>query len=117
MEAASLHDNTYVDFCPSAGIDTRLPFQIDIQGLDGASGHSATVWLTGGNPVPASINGKTTSKRGVSLRLTRKHHVSSLEILRLSKGAFAFGCLASLVIGILALVAMLPRRRNTSAGN
>jgi hypothetical protein len=116
VEAASLRDNTYVDFCPDGGINTQHPFQIDIQGLDGTSGHAATVWMTGGNPIPATINGTTSSKRGVSLRLTRKHHVRPLEILQLSKGAFAFGCFVSLVIGMLALTAMLPRYRDTSAG-
>lgn len=111
INAANL-GNTYTEFCPDSGLNTKRPFQIDIDGIDSPHGHAATVWLTKSNPVPATVNGARIGGRGMAFRLTYQRHIGPWIIAKIGHGAFAFGCLCTLGISLLALIAI--RRVMTS---
>jgi len=111
IDASSLRDNAFVDFCPSAGLDGSQPFQVSVDGVDGTYGHAATVWLGNSALEPALVNGKPVGGRSTTLQLTYRNQLGPLEILRLSRGAFAFACLCSLAIGMLVLVAVRLQQR------
>jgi hypothetical protein len=111
VDASSLRDNKFVDFCPSTALDSNQSFQVSVDGVDSTDGHAATLWLAKTKLDPALINGKPTGDRSMELQLTYRHKVGRLEILRLDRGAFAFASLCSLIIGTIALLAALRWRK------
>jgi hypothetical protein len=110
LDASSLRDNKFVDFCPSAGLDSSQPFQVSVDGIDSIDGHAATLWLGNSDLDPALVNGKPAGGRSTTLQLTYRNQLGPPEILRSSRGAFAFACLCSLAIGMLVLVAVRLQR-------
>jgi hypothetical protein len=107
---ASRLRNAFKDFCPTSGLDAALPFGLEIRGIDSVNGSAATLWLAKSKLPPAVVNGKPIGDRGLVVQLSYLHHMGPLQILRLDRGAFAFTCACSLVIGMLVLAAV--RRRH-----
>lgn len=104
IDAGDLQDNSYVDFCLDSNFDTQREFKVDVQGIGGIPGKSATLWLTSASPGQAHIKGKGGVGLGMAFKLSSKQHLSLAEMIKLGHGAFALGWLCSLLTGILVLV-------------
>ena len=113
IPAADLVDNDYVDFCPRDGIDIDHPAVIDVRGIDGRTGSSATVWLVRSKLGPASVQGNNIGKRSLALQLTYMRRVGPREAGFLGHGGFLLASLCSVGIGGLAFLAIgqVPVRR------
>ncbi|HVI57332.1 MAG TPA: hypothetical protein VM619_00455 [Luteimonas sp.] len=99
-----LVDNAYRHFCPGA-FSSRRPFQLEVRGVNGKPGQSATLWLVedtrlGSTKFPL---GHGTPGKSMALQGSTRHHVDSVGIARIDHGAWLFGWLCTLAIGIVAL--------------
>jgi hypothetical protein len=98
-----LADNTYVDFCPDAGIAINRDFRIAIRGLDGKPGFSPTLWLVQSKLAPARVGSDTIGQRSLAVQLLRLQKVGMRDIATVGGGAFLVACLCSLAIVLLLL--------------
>lgn len=106
IPAADLVDNEYVDFCPRGGIDVDRSAVIDIRGIGGHSGDSATAWLTRSKLEPASVQGGHVGKRSLAIQLTYMQRIGPRQAASLGHGVFLLACACSVGIGGLAFVAL-----------
>lgn len=109
IESGTLHKG-YRRFCPSAGLRNDQPLHITLTGIGGERGKSPTAWLSHSDQLkPATVNGQRLKKRSLHLRLAYFHRVTPMETASLDKGAYAFACLASLLIALAAILALFGR--------
>ena len=99
-------ENAYRNFCPKRRLISTEPFQVSITGVDSVRGHAATVWLSRSEMPPAMVNGKTLGDRSLVFRLTFGRHVGPAALAGIGHGAFLLGCLLTLGISLLALLAI-----------
>jgi hypothetical protein len=109
VAASGLGDNRYRHFCPEAGFDATQPFRVGVLGVDGKPGRSATFWLVddtrfGSAQAPA---GQSPEGKSIALQGSVKQHVGPAAIFRIDHGAWVFGWLCTIAIGIVALRAGL----------
>jgi hypothetical protein len=109
VAADRLADNRYRNFCPDAGFEPAQPFRVEVHGIDGEPRRSATLWLVGdkrfGNAeTPA---GQSPEGKALALQGSVKQRVEPAGILRIDHGAWVFGWLCMLAIGIVVLCAGL----------
>lgn len=100
-----LADNSYRDFCPETGFEANRPFRVDVRGVDGKPGQSPTFWLVGDTRFGTADMPHGQGPEGLSIALqgSARQHVGPAGMLRIDRGAWVFGLLCSLVIGIAAL--------------
>lgn len=103
VNTTELDDNSFVDLCLDAPMDAGKPFALEVIGLNGKTGSSATVWLTSSSKANVNVNGKELHGFGLALRLSKEKRLTAGDLIRLDGGAFAAGFLLSFLIGILAL--------------
>lgn len=104
VDAGDLQDNAFRYFCPRERFILTEPFALEIKGLDGRAGDSATLWLTGDTRLGTATLG-TGAPTGKALALdvaTRRRH-AGLALLSIDHGAFLFGWLCTLLAGVIAL--------------
>lgn len=107
-----LRDNKFSYFCPGEHFKPAEEFSILIEGMDGVSGSSATVWLTTDASLGrAEANGRSL-ERGLSLQIAREVRMTPAKLIRLDHGAFLIGWLCTLLTG---LAVLLWLRQNKSA--
>ncbi len=114
VDTSRLEDNSFVDLCLDKPMDARKPFALEVLGLDGKPGSSATVWLTSSSGASVNVNGKELHGFGLALRLSKEERLTARDLFRLNGGAFAAGFLLSLLIGVLALVSFSNQGMNGS---
>jgi hypothetical protein len=113
-----LSDNSYRHFCPDAGFDPDDPFRVEIHGIDGKPGHSATFWLVGDTrfghaEIPP---GQGPQDASIALQGSAIQHVGPVGMLRIDHGAWVFGWLCTMVIGIVAIRVGLADANDRSSG-
>lgn len=111
MRSAYLKDNEFKYFCPRKGIAAGQEFEIAISGVGIKPGHAPTAWLTEDTRFgTATING-VDQKASLSLRFASYREVTLRHILSLDRGAYIFGWLISVLIGVTAIMAVEPSTR------
>jgi hypothetical protein len=110
VAAWRLQDNAYRHFCPDAAFSAYRPYRIEVRGVDGKPGDSATVWLVADTRLGIAQVSPANLPQGRSMALQGSHrtHVVAAGIARVDRGAFLFGWLCTLAIGIIALVSAFP---------
>lgn len=115
VAASHLADNQYRHFCPEAGFAPERPFRVEVHGVDSKPGRSATLWLVGDTRFGAAIapSGQSPEGKSIALQGSVKQHVGPLGILRIDRGAWVFGWLCTVGVGIVALRAGLAETRES----
>lgn len=114
VNSRKLIDNRFRYFCPDAAVRLDVPFDIRISGGKGRPGKSPTLWLVDDVSLgKARLNGEGVQK-GVSLKLSERTRIGVSDMLRAGNGAFLFGWLCTVLIGLVALGYVL-RSRTSSA--
>lgn len=100
-----LVDNGYRHFCPMA-FSAHRPFQLEVSGVNGKPGRSATLWLVEdtrfGNAELFPEQGA--QGKAISLQGSIRHRASAAGIARIDHGAWLIGWLCTLAIGITTLL-------------
>ena len=106
VETDDLVDNSYRHFCPEAAFSAYRPYRIEVSGVDGKPGKSATFWMVddarfGTVQLEA---GEQPRNKAMALQGTARRHTAPAQIVRIDHGAWLIGWLCTLAIGIVALV-------------
>jgi hypothetical protein len=109
VAASELVDNAVRYFCPEQGMRADAPFTVSINGENGVSGSAATVWLTRDTSL-GLVEGRPDG-RALALRVSRKVRVTAHTIARAQHHAFLVSWSATLLIGLVALMALGSTRR------
>jgi hypothetical protein len=105
VDGASLEDNAYRHFCPGADFRVDRPFELRVTGVDGQPGDSATLWLVNDRRYgAANLHGDGPEGKALALQIGTRTHVGPLAILRIDHGAFLFGWISTLLIGMVAVL-------------
>jgi hypothetical protein len=108
MRSAHIKDNEFKYFCPSGGIAAGRQFEIAVEGAGTKAGHAPTAWLTGDTRFgDTTING-VEQKASLSLRFASFREITTRHIIHFDRGAYFFGWLTSVLIGLAAIMAMGP---------
>lgn len=104
VRAARLADNSFRYFCPGPGFSVGDPFQLQVSGINGKPGTSATVWLTEDTRL-GTLESENQAITGMALTLdlVENRQVGLAEALRVNRGAFLFGWLCTLVVAVIVL--------------
>lgn len=105
VAVGQLGDNAYRYFCPDGEFEADRPFRVEIHGVEGKPGRSATFWLVGDSRFGTAEMppGQGPEGKSIALQGARKQSVGPTGILRIDRGAWVFGWLCTLAIGIVAL--------------
>ncbi len=114
VEADDLIDNSYRHFCPNAAFSAYRPYRIEVLGVDGEPGKSATFWLVddarfGTAQLPP---GEHPRNKSMALQGSAKRHTGPAEMVRIDRGAWLIGWLCTLIAGIVALASGFGAVRN-----
>jgi hypothetical protein len=115
VEFDGLADNSYRHFCPDTGFSPYRPFHVEVHGVSGKPGRSATLWLVddtrfGHATMPSE---QRPQGKAIALQGSTRQHVDPASIVRIDHGAWLIGWLCTLVIGITALLTGLQGARQT----
>lgn len=109
VAASELIDNAVRYFCPKQGIKTDAPFTVSINGENGVSGSAATVWLTRDTSL-GLVEGRPDG-RALALRVSRAVRITAHTIAKAQHHVFLVSWSATLLIGLVALMALGSARR------
>lgn len=105
VRASRLADNRFRYFCPGPAFSAWEPFHLQVSGINGEAGRSATLWLTGDTRL-GTLEGQDEALEGMSLELdlVEDRTVGLNETLGVNRGAFLFGWLCTLLIAGVVLL-------------
>lgn len=115
VAADELIDNSYRHFCPDAAFDALQPYLIEVRGMDGKPGKSATLWLVGDTRLGIArlSAGEHPPGKSLALQGSTRQRIGPAEIVRIDHGSWVVGWLCTLVIGTAALVRGFRGARET----
>jgi hypothetical protein len=109
--SAYVKDNEFKYFCPRKGIAAGQEFEIAMSSVGIKSGHAPTAWLTEDTRLGTAMINGIDQKASLSLRFASYREVTLRHILSLDRGAYIFGWLISVLIGVAAIMAVEPSTR------
>lgn len=113
VSAARLVDNKYRYFCPDQPFAAQEEFDLRISGVDGQPGNAATLWLVDDTRLgTARLGGDAVADKALALEVTARKRIGFASMVRVNAGAFAFGWVCTLLVGVVALrSAFAPARQ------
>lgn len=105
VSAADLADNSFRYFCPDADFMAREPFHLQVTGVDGEPGRSATLWLVGDTRLgQVDTEADNIAGKALALDVTARERIAFGTMLRVNHGTFLFGWICTVLVGVLALL-------------
>ncbi|MGY0797610.1 hypothetical protein ACW7G0_00870 [Lysobacter sp. A286] len=105
VSAADLADNSFRYFCPDAAFIVREPFHLQVTGVDGEPGRSATLWLVGDTRLgQVDTEADNIAGKALALDVTARERIAFGTMLRVNYGAFLFGWICTVLVGVFALL-------------
>ena len=100
-----LVDNSYRHFCPDTAFSADRQFDVEIHGVSGKPGQSATLWLVDDTRFGRAELSPEQRPQGkaIALQGSARQHIGPASMVRIDHGAWLIGWLCTLVIGITAL--------------
>src|SRR5690606_15760067 len=99
VAAADLADNTFRYFCPDADFMAGEAFHLQIIGVDGEPGRSATLWLVDDNRLgQVDTEAGDIAGKALALDVAARERIGFGTMLRVNHGAFLFGWLCTVVV-------------------
>ncbi len=107
VAADALIDNSYRHFCPDTEFDAYRPYLVEVRGMDGTPGKSATLWLVSDTSLGVAQlpTGEHPPDKSLALQGSTRRHIGPPEVVRIDHGSWLVGWLCTLAAGVVALVA------------
>ncbi|MFP7724719.1 MULTISPECIES: hypothetical protein [Novilysobacter] len=104
VNVAGLADNKFRYFCPDDAFAAEQDFDLRISGVDGQPGNAATLWLVDDTRLgTARLGGDAVADKALALEVTTRERIGIASMIRVNAGAFAFGWVCTLLVGVVAL--------------
>ncbi len=112
VDMSHLADNTFRHYCPDTGFYPYQPFTVEINGVDGSAGSSATLWLVGDTHFgTARLGDDSIPGKSIALQVSSRREIRLPSSLATNHGIFALGWLCSLAVGLIALLVAFRNRQ------
>jgi hypothetical protein len=114
VEFDDLADNTYRHFCPDTAFSPYRSFRVEVHGVSGKPGRSATLWLVDDTRFGRATmpSGQGPQGKAIALQGSTRQHIGPAGMARIDHGAWLIGWLCTLVIGITAMFVGLRGARD-----
>ncbi|TQD38946.1 hypothetical protein [Marilutibacter aestuarii] len=107
IDASTLRDNAFKAFCPGPRFQPDKGFNVEVDGVDGAPGHSATLWLVSDSRL-GSVDSASfeTGGMALALRVSERNGFRPDMVFGIAQGGFVIGLACTLLIALAAFLAL-----------